>query len=131
MSLENQRVDQKSLRVITGNKAAWSDVAADCVCFANAAGGSLHIGIEDGQRLPPADQRIDRDLLTRLRKRIGELTVNVDVAPEVMLASNGGEFIVLNILCDLHSASRGHRCNAVPAITRKFLTRCKIIVRLC
>ena len=105
MSLENQRIDQKSLRVITGSKAAWSDVAADCVCFANAAGGSLHIGIEDGQRLPPADQRIDRDLLTRLRKRIGELTVNVGVAPEVMLASNGGEFIVLNIARSVGPAS--------------------------
>jgi type I restriction enzyme, S subunit len=31
---ETQHADQKSLRVITGNSADWSALAADCVCFA-------------------------------------------------------------------------------------------------
>ena len=48
MNRETQQVDQKSLRVITGARADFSALAADCVCFANASGGCLRIGIEDG-----------------------------------------------------------------------------------
>jgi len=48
MSLENQSVDYKSLRVITGKTADWGELAKDCVAFASAQGGRLLIGIEDG-----------------------------------------------------------------------------------
>ena len=105
MSLENQHIDKKSLRVINGNSARWNDVATDCVCFANASGGCLHIGIENGESLPAPAQRIAPDLLTRLRKRISELTVNVEVAPEIKVASNGGEYIALNIARSVGPAS--------------------------
>ena len=93
------------MRVITGKSASWSDVASDCVCFANAAGGCLYIGIEDGESLPPPDQRVAPDLLTRLRKRIGELTVNVEVAPEIKVARNGGEYISVQIARSIGPAS--------------------------
>ena len=105
MRTENQHIDQKSLRVITGKSASWSDLASDCVCFANAAGGCLYIGIEDGESLPPPDQRVAPDLLTRLRKRIGELTVNVEVAPEIKVARNGGEYISVQIARSIGPAS--------------------------
>lgn len=105
MSSESQHIDKKSLRVINGNSARWNDVATDCVCFANASGGCLHIGIEDGESLPSPAQRIAPDLLTRLRKRISELTVNVEVAPEIKVASNGGEYIALNIARSVGPAS--------------------------
>ena len=105
MRTENQHIDQKSLRVITGKTANWSAVAADCVCFANAVGGCLHIGMEDGENLPPPDQRVAPDLLTRLRKRIGELTVNVEVVPEIKVASNGGEYMVVRIARSVGPAS--------------------------
>ena len=105
MSNESHHIDKKSLRVINGNSARWNDVATDCVCFANASGGCLHIGIEDGESLPSPDQRIAPDLLTRLRKRISELTVNVEVAPEIKVASNGGEYIALNIVRSVGPAS--------------------------
>lgn len=105
MSSESQHIDKKSLRAINGNSARWNDVATDCVCFANASGGCLHIGIEDGESLPSPDQRIAPDLMTRLRKRISELTVNVEVAPEIKVASNGGEYIVLNIARSVGPAS--------------------------
>ncbi len=95
MSRETQTLDQKSLRVITGKTPDWSALAADCVCFANASGGCLRIGVEDGQTLPPAAQRVPVELLDRLRKRIGELTVNVQVAPALVVAENGGEYIDL------------------------------------
>lgn len=95
MTCETQHFDQKSLRIITGSTADWAALAADCVCFANASGGCLRIGVEDGQTLPPAAQRLPVGLLDRVRKRIGELTVNVQVAPALGVAENGGEYIDL------------------------------------
>lgn len=95
MSFEDQHTDRKSLRTVTGKSADWDDVARACVCFANGAGGRLLIGIEDGEVLPPPGQAIPPELLDRLRKRIGELTVNVQALPSVQRAANGGEFIEL------------------------------------
>ncbi|WP_455232599.1 ATP-binding protein [Geopseudomonas aromaticivorans] len=93
MSLEGQLLDRKSLRSVTGKTADWPELAKDCVAFANALGGRLLIGIEDGEELPPAGQRILATLPDTLRRRLGELTVNVSVRPEVRVAENGGEFL--------------------------------------
>lgn len=97
MSLEDQHSDRKSLRTVSGKSADWEALAKDCVCFANGAGGRLLIGIEDGEALPPAAQLVPPELLDRLRKRIGELTVNVQALPSLQRAANGGEFIELMI----------------------------------
>lgn len=93
MSLEGQLLDRKSLRSVTGRTADWPELAKDCVAFANALGGRLLIGIEDGEELPPVEQRIPTTLPDTLRRRLGELTVNVSVRPEVRVAENGGEFL--------------------------------------
>jgi ATP-dependent DNA helicase RecG len=53
------------------------------------------IGIEDGEAQPPSGQVVPDDLLDRIRKRIAELTVNVQALPSVHRASNGGEFVEL------------------------------------
>lgn len=42
-------------------------------------------------------QRVDPSSLDRIRKRVGELTVNVQVVPELKRHDNGGEYIVLTI----------------------------------
>jgi len=105
MSDENHGMDKKSLRKVTGDTADWYALAADCVCFANAAGGKLLIGIEDGAHLPPAGQRIAPALLDKLRRRVGELTVNVQVAPQLVTARNGGEYIELAIAPSIGVAS--------------------------
>ena len=97
MSLEGQLLDRKSLRVVTGKTADWSELAKDCVAFANALGGRLLIGIEDDQTLPPADQRIPGTLLDLLRRRLGELTVNVSVRPHICRADNGGEYVEMTV----------------------------------
>lgn len=97
MTLEDQYTDRKSLRTIAGKTADWDALAKDCVCFANSAGGRLLVGIEDRESLPPLGQVIDVNLLERLRKRIGELTVNVQCLPSVQHAANGAEFIELAI----------------------------------
>jgi ATP-dependent DNA helicase RecG len=97
MTLEDLLTDRKSLRTVTGKTADWDALAKDCVCFANGAGGRLLIGIEDGEVSPPAGQIVPPELLDRLRKRIGELTVNVQALPSLQRAANRGEFIELVI----------------------------------
>ena len=97
MSLEDQTTDCKSLKTLTSNNPDWDELAKDCVCFANGQGGRLLIGIEDGQELPPDGQRVYPELLDKLRKRIGELTVNVQVLPSIVMAENGAQYIELRI----------------------------------
>jgi len=97
MTIEDQHTDRKSLRAITGRSANWDDLARACVCFANGAGGRLLIGIEDGEALPPPAQTVAPDLLEKLRKRMGELAVNVQALPTLKGAANGGQFIELEV----------------------------------
>jgi ATP-dependent DNA helicase RecG len=96
-SRESQHLDRKSLRKVTGSTADFNELAQDCVCFANGAGGTLLIGIEDDADAPPASQRVAPALLDRIRRRIGELTVNVQVMPELKRHENGGEYVALTI----------------------------------
>lgn len=97
MSQEGQLLDCKSLRAVTGSTADWNEVAKDCVAFANATGGRLWIGIEDGQTAPPGGQRIPPDLPDILRRKLSERTVNVTVLPDVVTAADGGQYIELRI----------------------------------
>lgn len=102
---EREHFDRKSLRKVTGQTADWGELATDCVGFANDAGGKLYIGIEDDAIHPPPDQRIDVSFVERIRKRIGELTVNVHSLPELQRDENGGEYIVLSVLRSIGVAS--------------------------
>jgi ATP-dependent DNA helicase RecG len=97
VSQEGQLLDQKSLRAVTGKTADWNEIAKDCIAFANATGGRLLVGIEDGQNAPPADQHISADLPDTLRRKLAERTVNVAVLPDVVTAPNGGQYIELRI----------------------------------
>lgn len=97
ITMENQNADKKSLKMIVGKTADFDELARDCVAFANAQGGRLLIGIENESELPPKEQRIQPELLEKVRKRIGELTVNVTPAPELQTSDNGGQYIELNI----------------------------------
>jgi len=95
--LEGQERDKKSLKKITGACADWTELAYDCVGFANSHGGALLIGIEDGASQPPSGQRIKDSQLDGLRKRIPQLTVNVGIDAQRRTASNGGEYIELQV----------------------------------
>lgn len=97
MSLEGELLDRKSLRAITGKTADWTELAKDCVVFANASGGRLLIGFEDAQDAPPAGQHIPADLPDILRRKLMDRTVNVNVLPAVTTASNGGQYIDVSI----------------------------------
>ena len=105
MSLEGQLLDQKSLRAVAGKTADWNEIAKDCIAFANATGGRLLLGIEDGQSIPPADQHIPSDLPDTVRRKLAERTVNVSVLPDVVTAPNGGQYIELRILRAMAVAS--------------------------
>ena len=97
MGQEGQLLDKKSLRSVTGSTADWHELAKDCVAFANATGGRLLIGIEDGDDLPPEGQQVPADIPDAVRRRIAELTVNVVVLPNIVTATNGGQYIELSI----------------------------------
>jgi len=105
LSQEGQLLDQKSLKAVTGKTADWNEIAKDCVAFANATGGRLLIGIEDGQDQPPPDQRLPLDLPDAVRRKLAERTVNVMALPNVVIAPNGGEYIELRVPRALSVAS--------------------------
>jgi len=95
---ENQYIEKKRLDTVTGKTADWKELAKDCVCFANSRGGTILIGIADGEVLPSAIQRIETDLPFKIKKKIAENSVNVGVNTTIKTADNGGEFIKIEIL---------------------------------
>lgn len=97
MSEEGQLFDKKSLRVLHDGDRGLRELAADCVAMANASGGRLAIGVEDGAAHPPQEQRVTDEQVMRLNKRIPTLTLNVAVAATRQVADNGGEWIELQV----------------------------------
>ncbi len=97
--METHTFERKSLRLILGASADWEALARTCVCFANAQGGLLLIGIEDGAEAPEATQRIPPALRERVFKTVPQLALNVVTSfPELVTASNGGQYLRLEIL---------------------------------
>jgi ATP-dependent DNA helicase RecG len=96
---EDSNVDFKSLRKAIGAKSDAESLAETCVCFANAQGGTLVIGIENKQSEPPANQKIDIQQMNQLVSRLRSLTDGVGLAnPEVHRHINGGEYFSCKIL---------------------------------
>lgn len=98
--VEGSQLDNKSIRIFTVNpdKWSWRDIAADCAAFANARGGLIIFGIEDGEELPPKDQCIPKDLPDRLNKGIRQHTTNVYIRTSIKTHANGGECLILEIV---------------------------------
>lgn len=94
MSLEGQLREQKSIRYL---KEHMYDLVCDCIAFANANGGTIFVGIEDGESLPLSTQRISTAQVDAVRKRINELALNLAVTVVKQTASNGGELIALHV----------------------------------
>jgi len=95
---ENKSLDKKSLSFLKGKQTDWSELAKDCVAFANAQGGDIIIGIEDSSTEPDKGQKIkDKALPEIIQKHIVQRTVNVAVAVTVVTADNGGEYIKVQV----------------------------------
>lgn len=94
---ENSLLDKKSIAIVKGGKANWKELAKDCVCFANSAGGKIIIGIEDTDSEPPKGQKISDDLIEKIQKQIPAITHNVGVAPVKKTAENKAEYIELQV----------------------------------
>ncbi|MGQ9644274.1 MAG: ATP-binding protein, partial [Ignavibacterium sp.] len=97
MMNENQNYDKKSLKLFTRGNIDWSQLAKDCVCFANARGGVIVIGIENNEDNPPPNQIIPQDLVDSIKKRISEQTINVGTTVTLKDHSNGGQYIEIQI----------------------------------
>ena len=95
---ENKNIDKKSLKFLKGKQTDWDELAKDCVCFANAQGGFIYIGIEDKATLPPEKQKItDRNLPDIIQKSIAHRTINVGVAVTIETAENKAEYIRVQV----------------------------------
>jgi ATP-dependent DNA helicase RecG len=95
---ENKNIDKKSLKFLNGKNTDWSELAKDCVCFANAQGGFIYIGIEDKATLPPEKQKItDRNFPDIIQKNIAHRTVNVGIAVTIETAENKAEYIKIQV----------------------------------
>lgn len=98
MTDENQQFDKKSISFLKGKNTDWDELAKDCVCFANSAGGKIFIGIEDKEMLPPAAQKItDKSLPEKIVKQINQRTINTGVTASISLASNNSQYIEIII----------------------------------
>lgn len=96
---ETSNKDFKSLRKAIGSKSDVPSLAETCVCFANAQGGELIIGIENKQFAPPPAQKIDVDAMNKVVSRIRDLTNGVGIVnPEIHKHQNGGEYFTLKVL---------------------------------
>lgn len=95
---ENKNIDKKSLKFLNGKNTDWNELAKDCVCFANAQGGFIYIGIEDNAIYPPEKQKItDRNLPDIIQKNIAHRTVNVGIAVTIETAENKAEYIKIQV----------------------------------
>ena len=101
---ESQFVEQKSLRNITDKKNI-KKLAEECVAFANARGGIFHIGIENGEPLPPEGQKIRNSLANTLHSQIKSNTVNVEPILDIITAENASQYIRMEVPRSLGVAS--------------------------
>lgn len=99
--IENTLYDKKSIRTVVGKTADFDELAKDCVAFANAQGGIIEIGIEDGQKLPPAEQKVEENMSVKIVNKLAGLTNNITLQAKKEVRSNGGELIVLHVFRSL------------------------------
>ena len=99
LEFENSQTEYKSLKKVIGKSTDIKDLAKTCVCLANAQGGYLIIGIEDKDKLPPVDQKINENDVNDLIKKLRAHTDSVGLAnPIIYPHENGGEYFSIRVL---------------------------------
>ena len=101
--METNIQEYKSIKKIRGGSADFKDLSKTCVCFANAHGGNLIIGIENGESFSPSNQNVTNEELNNVVTRLRSLTFNVGIGnPEIITHKKGGKYIQLVILPSLN-----------------------------
>lgn len=99
MLSEDKNKDYKSLRKAIGKRSDLKSLAETCVCFANAQGGELVIGIEDDTKTPPSNQKVKMEEVNSVIKKLRGLTDGVGLTnPEIKTHQNGGQYFSIKIL---------------------------------
>ncbi|WP_167598703.1 ATP-binding protein [Leeuwenhoekiella sp. ZYFB001] len=97
--VEDKNKDYKSLRKVFGKQADLKSLAETCVCFANAQGGEIIIGIEDKESEPPSKQKIDQEAANKVIKQLRDLTDGVGIVnQDIIKHKNGSEYFSIRIL---------------------------------
>lgn len=124
---ENQFKEYKSLRKVLQadgrmNTEGLRDLAITCVCLANTSGGELIIGKEDADKLPPANQVINDEVVNQTIQRLRALCFNVGLSGHgIETHENGGQFFRLNV----HHSSKSIATTADGKIFIRFGDQCQ------
>lgn len=99
MDIENTQIEYKSLKKAYGTKANLKNMAETCVCFANAQGGTLYIGIENDNLLPPENQKITQTVINKVLSQLRALTDSVGLGDAVIEThQNNGQYFHFKVI---------------------------------
>ncbi|PKO96999.1 MAG: hypothetical protein CVU12_02715 [Bacteroidetes bacterium HGW-Bacteroidetes-7] len=102
MLSENSIIEYKSLKKITSGEGGMKDLASTCVCLANAQGGTIYIGIENKEKLPPPDQVITTEITNKTITKLRTLCYYVGLTlQDTETHPNGGQFFGIKVLPSL------------------------------
>ncbi len=102
---ENHNVEYKRIEAVEGKKNL-EKLAKECVCFANAQGGIIYIGVDDKCKEPPSNQKISDKKINETLKRLRGFTNSVALAnPQIHTHENGGEYFSFHVLPSLKTVA--------------------------
>ena len=95
---ESQHIDYKSIRTIQKGDSGFKDLVQAVVCFANAQGGRLVVGVEDADKTPPENQTIGTEDINKTINRLRSLSFNVGLtASDILTHANGGQYFEITV----------------------------------
>jgi len=103
MNEENKTTEYKSLRKIVEssgrlNTDGIKDLSITSVAFANGQGGKIIIGIEDGAKEPPANQKIAPKIANDTISRLKSLCFSVGFElSDIIIHENKGEYFYIDV----------------------------------
>ncbi len=96
---EDKNTEYKSLKKVVGKTADIRSLAETCVCFANAQGGKIIIGIENRKSAPDPRQQVSQNEVNDVIKKLRSHTDSVGIVQEdIITHENGGQYFVIKIL---------------------------------
>jgi len=96
---EDKNTEYKSLKKVVGRTADIRSLAETCVCFANAQGGKIIIGIENRESAPDPQQQVSQNEVNDVIKKLRSHTDSVGIVQEdIITHENGGQYFVIKIL---------------------------------